>query len=152
MGAVASAALVATLPRCSPTIGRDELERRVLLRMARLLYPHDDLDDAVYREVLDPLFVRAAADEALTSELRAGIEVLDREAGGNWREASAERQLDALEAIEPTPFFATMRDAVQQELYEHPAVWELVGYEGPSVQLGGYLHRGFDDIDWLPVE
>lgn len=152
MGAVAGAAIVATLPGCSPITGRDELERRVLLRMARLLYPHDDLDDAVYREVLDPLFVRAAADEALTGELRAGIEVLDREAGGTWSEASAARQLEALEKIEPTPFFVTMRDAVQQELYEHPAVWELIGYEGPSVQLGGYLNRGFDDIDWLPVE
>jgi hypothetical protein len=29
-------------------------------------------------------------------------------------------------------------------------VWELVGYEGPSYDRGGYLHRGFDDLDWLP--
>jgi hypothetical protein len=28
-------------------------------------------------------------------------------------------------------------------------VWTKLGYEGPSAPEGGYLHRGFDDIDWL---
>jgi hypothetical protein len=29
-------------------------------------------------------------------------------------------------------------------------VWDAVGYEGPSVHKGGYVNRGFDDLDWLP--
>jgi hypothetical protein len=29
-------------------------------------------------------------------------------------------------------------------------VWDLLGYEGPSFDKGGYLHRGFNDLDWLP--
>ena len=35
-------------------------------------------------------------------------------------------------------------------LYDDHEVWELLGYEGPSFDKGGYLHRGFDDLDWLP--
>ena len=152
MASVASVAIVATLPGCSPGPRRDDVERRALLRMARLLYPHDGLDDGIYRDVLQPLFVRADGDGALAADLRAGIEMLDREAGGSWRTASPDRQLEALDNIQESAFFETMRDVVQQALYEHPTVWELIGYEGPSVQYGGYLHRGFDDIDWLPVE
>jgi hypothetical protein len=29
-------------------------------------------------------------------------------------------------------------------------VWPLFGYEGSSLEYGGYLERGFDDIGWLP--
>ena len=35
-------------------------------------------------------------------------------------------------------------------LYSDPEVWELLGYEGPSFDKGGYIDRGFDDLDWLP--
>ena len=37
-------------------------------------------------------------------------------------------------------------------LYNDPQVWEKLGYEGPSAEQGGYLSRGFDDIDWLPKQ
>jgi len=26
-----------------------------------------------------------------------------------------------------------------------------LGYEGPSFDKGGYINRGFDDLDWLPA-
>jgi len=35
-------------------------------------------------------------------------------------------------------------------LYDDREVWNLLGYEGPSYDKGGYLNRGFDDLDWLP--
>jgi hypothetical protein len=35
-------------------------------------------------------------------------------------------------------------------LYSDLAVTRGFGYQGPSLGQGGYLHRGFDDIDWLP--
>jgi len=34
-------------------------------------------------------------------------------------------------------------------LYNQKDVWTKLGYEGSSAEFGGYLHRGFDDIDWL---
>jgi hypothetical protein len=36
------------------------------------------------------------------------------------------------------------------EVCSDQRTWELVGYEGPSFGKGGYLERGFDDLDWLP--
>ena len=35
-------------------------------------------------------------------------------------------------------------------VYSDQRTWELVGYAGPSFDKGGYLHRGFNDLDWLP--
>jgi len=29
-------------------------------------------------------------------------------------------------------------------------LWQVLGYQGPSFELGGYLNRGFNDLDWLP--
>jgi hypothetical protein len=48
------------------------------------------------------------------------------------------------------PFFDLLKATAVVELYDNPLVWKAFGYEGPSVHLGGYLHRGFDDLDWLP--
>lgn len=148
----AGAAVVVALPHCSPATRRREMDRRSLFRVARLLYPHDALGDEIYTDVLQPLLARADRDVTLAGDLRAGVAMLDAGAGGNWLAASPERQLEALERLEGGVFFETMQTAVRTRLYQHPAVWNLIGYEGSSVEYGGYIHRGFDDIDWLPED
>jgi hypothetical protein len=35
-------------------------------------------------------------------------------------------------------------------LYNQKEVWPRFGYEGSSAEHGGYINRGFADIDWLP--
>ncbi len=35
-------------------------------------------------------------------------------------------------------------------LYNQKEVWPKFGYEGSSAEHGGYITRGFADIDWLP--
>ena len=34
-------------------------------------------------------------------------------------------------------------------LYNNKEVWPKFGYEGASADKGGYINRGFNDIDWL---
>ena len=58
-------------------------------------------------------------------------------------------QLAAVQAIEGSPFFETMRAATVRHLYDDRALWARFGYEGASSHLGGYIERGFDDIDWI---
>jgi hypothetical protein len=55
-----------------------------------------------------------------------------------------------LRGADGTPFLTAIVDSVVVTLYSDPEVWELLGYEGPSFDKGGYIHRGFDDLDWLP--
>ncbi len=58
--------------------------------------------------------------------------------------------MEAIEAMDGTPFFATVRGDIVVSLYNNPLVWRHFGYEGASFDDGGYLERGFDDIGWLP--
>ena len=48
-----------------------------------------------------------------------------------------------------SPFFRSVYQATIDHLYNDERVWSHIGYEGSSFEKGGYLGRGFDDIDWL---
>jgi hypothetical protein len=148
--AATTAALLLLLPGC--TGGAAEEQRRRLSRIARLLYPHDALPDATYDAVLGSLQQRASDDPTLAAALRECLEQLDRAADGDWPNAPPQVQIQSLRTMETGAFFDTVRQAVSDELYERPEVWRLIGFEGPSAPLGGYLYRGFDDIAWLPRE
>jgi len=146
----AGGALMSVFPGCALEVGISEREKQALIRVARLLYPHDALVDDVYKEVLRPLRERAAANRTLAAALRSGLDELDRAAGRDWQTAPKEAQIEALKRFENGTFFQTVQEDVRTKLYQHPEVWKLIGYEGSSVEYGGYINRGFDDIDWLP--
>ena len=54
-----------------------------------------------------------------------------------------------MQAIEGTVFFGTVRAGLVTGLYNQKEVWPIFGYEGESFSKGGYIERGFDDINWL---
>ena len=131
----------------TPDAPLDPRSAATLVAMARVLYPHDSLDDAFYRRVVDT--VAANADAAERAVLADGVAALD-EAGASAFVALAEKEkLAVLQAIEGTPFFEAMRAATARHLYDDRALWARFGYEGASSHLGGYVERGFDDIDWI---
>jgi hypothetical protein len=127
---------------------------RTLIQMARDLYPHDRLAEARYAKAIAPYDAQAAADAALRQLLTDGAAELDRRAAAEGARSYADlpdegRRTAILSAIAGTPFFAKVRGDMISALYNQPEVWASLGYEGPSAEQGGYLHRGFDDIDWL---
>ncbi len=76
--------------------------------------------------------------------------ILDRHLdylGVNWE---ADR-VGLLQGIEHTALFRTLRADLVVSLYNQPEIWPKFGYEGSSAEYGGYLHRGFNDLDWLPT-
>jgi len=123
-----------------------------LVGMTRAMYPHDRLPDKHYERVVAALDEKAAADGRMKTLLTEGVSFLATTTGrypqefGNLPE---EQQVKALTRLEATPFFQAVAAEVIVNLYSQPDVWPYFGYEGPSTDKGGYLHRGFDDIDWL---
>jgi hypothetical protein len=112
---------------------------------ARTMYPHAELSDRVYERVT----ARIAGDDATAPALEDGVARLD--AGGTpFVDLDADARLEAVRAIEGSPFFELVRSTAVVEVYSDPETWELLGYEGPSFAKGGYIDRGFDDLDWLP--
>ena len=119
-----------------------------LARLARLLYPHDGVADDVYMEVIDGILADSANDPILDSAMAA----LNAAQLGDWFDLDADDQVAAMKSVEKESFFEAIRAGVRDRFYTHPKVWEHIGYPGSSVEFGGYVDRGFDDIDWLPEE
>lgn len=120
-----------------------------LLKMARRIFPHKRLDNAPYWNVVREIDAAAKADAAIAKLISEGIEVLD---GGGKRfiDLAQKEQTAALKKIQASPFFQEVRKVELQALYSDPAVWKAFGYQGPAYKFGGYIHRGFDDLTWLP--
>jgi len=121
-----------------------------MVHMARLLYPHDRLADAVYAEVLDQALADVAAGSEFAHKLDQAAAGLDKSIDGDWMAADAAEQIRAMQAAADEPWFAAIRGHVQVGIYNGAAFWKLVGYPGPSKDFGGYLHHGAGEIDWLP--
>ena len=100
----------------------EELED-VAVRFLHRALPHQDVADSVYDEVASKLV------ESVPDLVRA-------------------------QAADPPDVSSTdtrtlVRAALPQ-FYGHPGTWSVSGFEGPSFDAGGYLDRGFNDLDWLP--
>jgi hypothetical protein len=122
--------------------------RETTLRVARTMYPHDMLPDAAYENVVAQVEAEARGNDAIQAAIEQGIAALDDPTP--FTDLDADAQLAALERTEGSDYFNLVRSTAVVALYDNPDVWKAFGYEGPSVHLGGYVNRGFDDLDWLP--
>ena len=122
-----------------------------LIQMARDIYPHDRLADRYYAVAVKGHDDSAASDDAHKQMIEEGVLDLDKRAGdaGYLGLGWEEDRVKVLHEIEGTPFFQTIRGGLVVSLYNQKEIWPLFGYEGASADEGGYLERGFDDIDWL---
>jgi len=122
-----------------------------LIQMARDIYPHDQVPDKYYAIAVKSHDEAAAKDPAHKELIENGIADLDKKSGeGGYRGLGWEEQRVAvLQKIEATPFFQTIRGGLVVSLYNQQEVWPIFGYEGESYSKGGYIARGFGDIEWL---
>ena len=120
-----------------------------LMQMARDIYPHDQVGDEYYVAA-----VKGYDTEEAAEGIEAGIADLNTAAQGkghaSYLAMGWERdRVDVLRAMEDSPFFQQIRGGLVTGLYNQKAVWPIFGYEGESFSQGGYLERGFDDINWI---
>jgi hypothetical protein len=125
--------------------------RRNLVRLLRAAYPHARFPDGPYQRTADAVLDQAAASLWLGISLTQGLGSLDAKAGGSFIELDDEAAYKLLAEIEDAEFFKFIRAVAVVTLYDDPEILELLGYEGPAYEKGGYLRRGFDDLDWLPT-
>lgn len=120
-----------------------------LIQMARDIYPHDHVADEYYAAAVK------GYDNADQAEfVEAGVAALDAAALGKGHPSYADigwerDRVDILRGMEESSFFQTVRGGLVTGLYNQKAVWPLFGYEGESYSKGGYIDRGFNDINWI---
>jgi hypothetical protein len=120
-----------------------------LVQMARDIYPHDRLADEYYVVAVKGYDTAEAAPE-----IEAGIAALNAAAVGkghaSYLAAGWEKdRVEILQGMVDSAFFQKIRGGLVTGLYNQKAVWPLFGYEGESFSQGGYIDRGFNDINWL---
>jgi hypothetical protein len=127
---------------------------RTLIQMARDIYPHDQLADKYYALAVAGYDEQAGSDAAVKAMVEDGITGLDTIAqaqygapyvGVGWEAY----RVTLLHHIEKGKFFQTVRGGLVTGIYNNPEVWPKFGYEGASAEKGGYIERGFNDIDWV---
>ena len=120
-----------------------------LIRMARDVYPHNHIPDEFYARAM-----KGYDSEDSKASVADGVMTLDKlaqEKGyGDYLSASWEDdRVEMLKSIEDSSFFQTVRGNLITGLYNQKEVWPLFGYEGESYSKGGYMNRGFNDINWV---
>jgi hypothetical protein len=128
---------------------------KTLVKVARDIYPHDFLADSYYITAVKPWDGKAAKDAAVKTMITEGVARLDADARDRHKVPYAEvpwevDRVALLQRIEATEFFGKIRGDLIVSLYNQKEVWPKFGYEGSSAEHGGYINRGFADIDWLP--
>jgi len=142
-----------TFPAKYPQLNDTQLTdraRTVLIRVVRVAFPHSRVPDGPYERTADIILKEAAASNWFRVSLTQGLNSLDSLAGGDFCSLDDDSAYKVLKRIEGTDFFGFIRRTTVLNLYDDPAVWEVLGWEGSSFDKGGYLNRGFNDLNWLP--
>jgi hypothetical protein len=123
---------------------------QTLLAMFRQIFPHPQLDDTYYIMAVQDLDAEAATKTDTSKLLRDGIARLDTVKGAKFVTLGPADQVAALKQLDRTDFFTKVRNSELVSLYNNHDVWRKLGYPGGSYAIGGYLHHGFNDLNWLP--
>lgn len=125
--------------------GDTDLE--LLASVAYDLFPFPALNAEMYVRVAERL--QQAGNPVVASgltQLRSAVDNV------SWKDMEESRRVAVLTDMQTMPFFAAVRAATLEVLYRSPEVFALVGYGGSAIEQGGYINRGFGDIDWLPAQ
>ncbi|MCC7411486.1 MAG: hypothetical protein IT495_07635 [Gammaproteobacteria bacterium] len=138
LSAVLAAAYAAD-PRIVLAAPDDDDARATLAATVRVLFPHDQLAADVYAGAAAAILEVARTAPDTQRSLAEGLAALGPDPSAR-----------ALHDVEGTPFFQLIHAKAFETIYRDPRTWQLLGYGGSSFEFGGYVNRGFDDIDWLP--
>ncbi len=132
----------------SPLLPDDAAER--LVRVLKVAFPHKNLPDGPYERTAEHILATVSGNAFQTAQLGQGLVSLDAVRGRAFADLAPDEALAVLEEVQRTPFFALVRSTTVTFMYSDRELWKVLGYEGESFDKGGYVDRGFDDLNWLP--
>ena len=122
-------------------------ELRTLTAMIRRMFPHAGFPEGPYQRSAEAIRTAAAEDVRTRTQLEQGLRDL---AARKFDDMDDQAAMACLHEISGSSFFQFVRANVITTLYDDREVWSLLGYEVDSFAQGGWITRGFDDLDWLP--
>ncbi len=139
----------------TPDDAPDEITKNIelatLAQYAYFIVPLLEPSHIRYRQLAQKVADMTRQVPALTAMKNSGIAALSATEKGPWSKQSSVDRQDTVKLLAGTPFFNFLHWSAAEIVLREPKLWEQLGYEGSSIEHGGYLNRGFDDIDWLPA-
>ncbi len=123
---------------------------RTLIALIKAVFPHGGVPDSAYERAAATVENRANDSTWMRVKLAQGLDSLQGLTSNRFHELTPQEAHMVLLRVQNTTFFGFIRQTVVVNLYEDEEVWQVLGYEGPSFDKGGYIERGFDDLNWLP--
>ncbi|MGH3502482.1 MAG: hypothetical protein ACRDQA_16570 [Nocardioidaceae bacterium] len=127
-----------------------EHDERTLVRMLEVMFPHDSFPAGPYERTARQVLDAAEANPRSLAQLCQGLHDLDGLRDVPFVQLDDAVALTVLRGVQDAPFFVMVHGTASVKFYDDHDVWGLLGYEGPSFDKGGYIERGFNDLDWLP--
>jgi hypothetical protein len=121
-----------------------------VVAIVHTLFPHDAVPERVYRRTvlhMDRVFSKSPVAAQLVAE---ALDALDADLPLPFAERSESYRVASLRKLDGGAAFMTLQRTAVRFFYDDLEVWQAFGYEGAVAHLGGYVNRGFDDLDWLP--
>ena len=140
--------IAAAESKSAPALSQPEL--RVLADLAYRLVPLLEPSSSVYQSVAEAIQHQTLQNAGLAQMVSGGIASLTNKTGEPWLELTPEQRAAVIQSIYPNQFLGLIRWTACEHVLRDTQVWANLGYQGSSIEHGGYLQRGFDDIDWLP--
>ncbi|MFK8050535.1 MAG: hypothetical protein AB8B81_19085 [Halioglobus sp.] len=134
---------------------RDDISRNIekatLAQYAYFIVPLLEPAHERYQQVAERVLAMTDQVPPLAALKDAGISALSATERGPWSKLSHQDREATVHQMANTPFFNFFRWSATETVLREPGLWQQLGYQGSSIEQGGYLNRGFDDIDWLPA-
>jgi len=127
--------------------GSNPNDRKLISKMIKTLYPHNTFPSGPYERTTDDVINKGNADAGKMLMMRDGIRELN---ANSFSDLNFNDATKYLKSIEGSAFFNHVRGTSVVTLYNDKEVWDVLGYEGSSFDKGGYINRGFNDLNWLP--
>ncbi len=112
-----------------------------------ILYPHKGLNLKYYEKCATTLLKDKKKNEILISGIKK-LNSLYKISFSKLEYANQKKVIQYISSIDYN-FFSLVKNSLITGLYGNKETWPYFGYEGASFSKGGYLYRGFDDINWL---
>ena len=152
--AIVGSSMLSLSPALSASTGTGLPDsEQVLSKLARDLFPHDDFPADIYTKVARALATSMSESEQNKNLLNEALtKMQDWSEVDDWTTLSYAKRLQLLEQLQAEPVFRLLLGTAVRVIYQDPEIWKIIGYGGSAIEHGGYRHRGFDDIDWLPEQ
>jgi hypothetical protein len=98
----------------SPDMSSESIKS--LIHMARSLFPHADLADDVYTEIVDGMLSASADDPTLDSVLGQAVKALDAASDKDFFGLTEESQLQVINSLSESEFFEAIVNQVRLRL------------------------------------